>query len=81
MSKAHRIRIDYMPCPAALEALQAAQRLHPDHITQRLIDRLVITGLSALVHGRWEPPRLHGQNREQWKLPEELRGRVPDSDG
>ena len=81
MPKASRTRIDYMPCPAALEAIQAAQKLHPDHITQRLIDRLVITGLSALVHRRWEPPRLHGRNREHWKLPEELRARVPDSDG
>lgn len=81
MTKASRTRIDYMPCPAALEALQAAKKLHPDHITQRLIDRLVITGLSALVHGRWEPPRLHGRNRDRWQLPEELRCRVPDPDG
>jgi hypothetical protein len=79
MSKAHRVRIDYMPCPAALEALQAAQRLHPEHITQRLIDRLVITGLSALVHGHWEPPKLYGRNRERWKLPDDLRQRFPDT--
>jgi hypothetical protein len=81
MPKASRTRIDYMPCPAALEALQAAQKLHPDHITQRLIDRLVITGLSALVHGRWEPPRLPGRNREQWKLPDNLRQRGPEAAG
>ncbi len=81
MSKATRTRIDYMPCPAALEALQAAQKLHPDRITQRLIDRLVITGLSALVHGRWEPPRLHGRNREQWRLPDNLRQHDPESAG
>ena len=81
MSKADRIRVDYMPGPAALAALQAARKLHPDCNIQRLIDRLIITGLSALVHGRWEPPRLHGRNREQWKLPEELRCRVPDPDG
>lgn len=73
MSKATRTRIDYMPGPAALEALQAAQKLHPDCNTQRLIDRLVIVGLSALAHRRWEPPRLYGRDREQWKLPEELR--------
>ena len=81
MSKANRPRIDYTPCPAALEALQAARKLHPDHITQRLIDRLVIVGLSALVHGHWEPPKLHGRDRDAWTLPEELRRLVPDGDG
>ena len=81
MSKTNRVRIDYMPSAAAVQALQAAQELQPDHNVQRMIDRLIITGLSALVHGRWEPPRLYGRNREQWKLPEELRCRVPDPDG
>jgi len=81
MSKANRTRIDYRPCPAALEALKAAQKLHPDHITQRLLDRLVITGLSALLHGRWEPPKLNGRNRERWELPEALRRPGPDSGG
>lgn len=78
MSKANRVRVDYMPGPAALEALEAAQALHPDCNTQALIDRLVITGLSALVHGHWEPPRLYGRNRERWKLPEGLRQPGPD---
>ena len=81
MPKANRTRIDYMPCPAALEALQAAKKLHPDHITQRLLDRLVITGLSALVHGRWEPPKLYGRDRDAWKLPEGLRQPTPESGG
>lgn len=73
MSKANRVRVDYTPGPAALEALQAAQGLHPRDNTQALLDRLVITGLSALVHGHWAPPRLFGRNREHWRLPEELR--------
>ena len=81
MSKANRVRVDYVPGPAALEALQAAQELHPKDNTQALLDRLVITGLSALVHGRWEPPRLFGRDREQWRLPEELRQPVPEKDG
>lgn len=80
MSKVNRVRVDYMPGPAALEALQAAQELHPDCNTQALIDRLVITGLSALVHGRWEPPRLHGRDRERWQLPQVLRQPMPEGD-
>lgn len=81
MSKANRVRVDYMPGPAALEALEAAQALHPDCNTQALIDRLVITGLSALVHGHWAPPRLYGRDRERWKLPEGLRTPGPEADG
>ena len=53
-----------------------AKDLHPTDNAHALIDRLVITGLSALVHGRWEPPRLYGRDRERWKLPEGLRPRV-----
>jgi hypothetical protein len=79
MSKANRVRVDYMPGPAAIEALEVAQGLHPDCNTQVLIDRLVITGLSALVHGHWEPPRLLGRDRERWKLPDDLRHLGPDS--
>jgi len=66
-----------MPCQAALEALQAARTLYPKANTQALIDRLVITGLSALVHGKWQPPGLWGM-RESWKLPSNLRAKVPD---
>jgi len=80
MSKANRVRVDYMPGPAALLALQAAQELHPRDNTQALIDRLVITGLSALVHGRWEPPRLFGRDRGRWRLPEGLRSPEPGPD-
>lgn len=73
MPKSDRIRVDYMPCPAAVEALQAAQGLYPDNNTQALIDRLVITGLSALVQGHWKPPSLYGRDRDRWALPIELR--------
>ncbi len=79
MPKTDRARVDYMPCPAAVAALEAAQALYPESSTQALIDRLVITGLSALVQGHWQPPRLWG-NRDRWKLPPNL-GRASPDDG
>ncbi len=72
-ARAGRVRVDYMPGPAAVEALQAAQRLYPNSNTQALIDRLVITGLSALVQGHWKPPPLYGRDRDVWNLPDDLR--------
>lgn len=77
MPKTDRVRVDYMPCPAAVAALEAAQAIYPDSSTQALIDRLVITGLSALVQGHWQPPRLWG-NRDRWKLPVELCNASPE---
>ena len=73
MPKPDRVRVDYMPCPAAVEALTVAQARYPNSNTQALIDRMVITGLSALVHGRWDPPALYGK-RDRWTLPNDLRG-------
>ncbi len=78
MAKPDRVRIDYSPGFAAVEALQAAQGLHPDDNTQALIDRLVITGLSALMHSQWKAPRLWGQ-RDQWQLPDDLRQLDPEN--
>ena len=80
MSKPNRPRVDYTPGPAAVEALQAAQEMHPEDNTQALLDRLVITGLWALVHGHWQPPRLYGRNRERWQLPKELRQPGPEDE-
>ncbi|WP_157673042.1 hypothetical protein [Curvibacter sp. AEP1-3] len=80
MTKRDRPRVDYTPCQAALEALQAARTLYPKANTQALIDRLVITGLSALVHGKWQPPSLWG-TRERWKLPDDLREQIPVQSG
>ena len=80
MQKTKRVRVDYMPCQAAIEALHAAQVIYPKASTQALIDRMVITGLSALVHSRWQPPSLCGQ-REGWRLPENLRASVPGPEG
>jgi len=73
MPKVDRVRVDYMPGPAAVEALQTAQGLFPNSNTQALIDRLVITGLSALVQGHWKPPPLYGRDRDAWKFPADLR--------
>lgn len=81
MTKKNRVRVDYMPSPAALEALELAQALHPKDNTQALIDRMVIVGLSALMHERWEPPRFYARNRKQWQLPPALRQPVPADDG
>lgn len=74
MPKTDRARVDYMPCAAALKALQLAQDMFPDSNAQALIDRLVITGLSALVQRDWRAPPLYGR-RDRWKLPASLRSR------
>ena len=66
MSKTDRIRIDYMPGSAAVEALQHAQDSFPSLRTQALIDKLVITGYCAL---QWQAPALWGSDRDKWKLP------------
>ena len=77
MPKSERTRIDYMPGNAALDALALAGEIFPDTRAQALLDMLVITAVSALtherLHKRWEPPPLWGNNRDKWKLPEELR--------
>ena len=70
-TKSDRVRVDYRPSTAAVEALQAAQKMFPKANIQALIDRMVITGLSALVHGKWQPPTLWGP-RERWNLPDNL---------
>ena len=74
------MRVDYMPGAAAVEALQAAQELFPNSNTQALIDRLVITGLSALVQGHWRPPPLYGRDRDTWRLPDDLRRKPGGTD-
>ena len=76
MPNIDRVRVDYMPGAAAVEALKAAKEMYPKANTQALIDRMVITGLSALVHGKWQPPSLWGP-RERWKLPDYLSGAIP----
>lgn len=76
MPKSDRVRVDYMPCQAAIEALQAAQKIYTKANMQALIDRLVITGLSAVVHEKWEPPCLWGK-RERWQLPANLHHQIP----
>lgn len=73
MPKSDRVRVDYAPCQAAIEALQAAWIHHPHDNAQALIDRLVITGLAAL---HWKAPKFYDGNRNKWKLPDDLR--LPD---
>ena len=72
MPKKDRTRIDYMPGSAAFEALGVAGAMFPNLRTQALIDKLVITAVSALAHQHWRPPALWGRDRDDWKLPKEL---------
>lgn len=74
MPKNERTRIDYMPGNAALDALALAAERLPKLRQQALIDRLVITAVSALAHDhrQWRAPWLQGTNRDKWKLPDEL---------
>lgn len=66
MAKTPRVRIDWMPGPAALEALEKARQLRPGMRQQDLIDYLVLHGLWVL---RWAPPPLLGRDRDRWVLP------------
>jgi len=69
MTKKDRARIDYMPGGAAVDALDIATAMFPNLRTQALIDKLVITAISALVHQQWRPPTLWGRDRDAWTLP------------
>ena len=81
MPKIDRARIDYMPGDAALDALALAEGMFPALRTQALIDRLLITAVSALHHAAqhkpWQPPAMWGSNRDRWKLPDSL---TPEND-
>jgi hypothetical protein len=70
-----RLRVEWVPGPAALEALDIAERqLGPAGLrTQEVIDRLVILGLWALKNPPKRPPDLWGKDRAQWTLPADLR--------
>ena len=74
MPKKDRTRIDYMPGNAALDALELAGDMFPKLRPQALLDKLVITAVSALAHEhkQWRAPWLYGTNRDKWKLPDEL---------
>ena len=63
MPKTERTRIDYMPGNAALDALALAGEMFPDTRPQALLDKLVITAVSALAHKHWRPPSLWGRDR------------------
>lgn len=83
MPKNERTRIDYMPGNAALDALAMAAERFPKLRQQALIDRLVITAVSALAqpYKPWTPPNLWGRDRDRWKLPDELGpGKILHSD-
>ena len=66
-------RIDYTPGKAAAQALQQAEAMRPGMNAQALLDLLVITAVSALRHGPWQPPPLSGTNRHRWRRPAAMR--------
>jgi hypothetical protein len=72
MSKTDRTRIDYMPGQAAQDALALAAERFPNARPQALIDKLVITGLCAMNWKLPELPKLWGNNRDHWRLPEQF---------
>lgn len=72
MSSTDRPRIDYRPGKAAQEAIERARTRYPETRLQDLIDRLLITGLSALEWPHWTPPPLLGRKRDRWALPAAL---------
>lgn len=61
-----KLRVDWMPGEAALQALQAIQRRRPDLSRQEVIDYALIVALSALSHEPWRPPPLLGRSRYRW---------------
>lgn len=77
MPKIDRTRIDYMPGNAALDALNIAADIFPNIRMQALIDKLLITAVSALHHAanhkQWQPPCMYGTDRDRWKLPNNLK--------
>lgn len=78
MAKKDRTRIDYMPGQAAIDALRLAAERFPNKRPQALIDKLVITGFCALNWKLPEVPKLWGNDRDRWKLPEQC-DTVPES--
>ena len=76
MPKIDRTRIDYMPGDAAYQALELGSAMFPTLRMQALIDRLLITAVSALHHSSnhkpWQPPGMWGTDRDRWKLPDSL---------
>jgi hypothetical protein len=64
--KAPRLRVDWMPGPAACDALEIGEQLLPHLGRQAVIDKLLICGLHAL---RQSPPVLWGHDRDEWALP------------
>ena len=76
MPKVDRTRIDYMPGDAACQALERGSEMFPMLRTQALIDKLLITAVSALHHASyhkpWQPPGMWGTDRDRWKLPDSL---------
>lgn len=62
-------RVEWLPGPAAADALQILRALHPRHSQQELIDLALIRMAWA---ERFPPPQMPGRDRTRWSLPAEL---------
>ncbi|CAM3885224.1 hypothetical protein [Roseateles saccharophilus] len=68
--KPRQTRIEWLPGPAAQQALQILRALHPSHSQQALIDLALIRMAWA---DRFPPPQMPGRDRMRWALPAELK--------
>ena len=71
-SSSTKLRIDWVPGAAALDALAIAEALFPGQGRQDVIDRMLIMGVSAYLANHWQPPQFQGRSRHRWRLPAEL---------
>ena len=58
---------------AGADEYAIAGEMFPDTRPQALLDKLVITAVSALAHKHWQPPYMRGSDRDGWRLPDELK--------
>lgn len=71
-------RIDWYPGPAALQALGVGEELYPQCNRQEVIDRLVITAVSAILAPQWQPPPFPAGTRHRWPLPADVASSIPE---
>lgn len=62
-------RVEWLPGPAAADALQVLRALHPGRSQQDLIDLALIRMAWA---ERFPEPQMPGRDRTRWTLPAEL---------
>lgn len=68
--KVTQARIEWLPGPAAQEALQTLRALRPGYSQQDLIDLALI---QMAWSDRFQMPQMPGRDRKRWVLPAALR--------